>query len=165
MAFILAATLACYGQNVSTGSAKTSGSCSPAVTGSGNTINIKTCGMTDEQVSEFRNLLQQILASQANAEDLIRVLRELNSGQIRIENGVLRIEESSRDRGGDVDTRLINSESILRGVAQNIAKGCPWPADPKLQQLLDSTHNTFQRNPADGLTISGSVTTQTGKQK
>jgi hypothetical protein len=123
--------------------------------------------MTVEQVTEFRNLLQQILASQANADDLIRVLRELNSGQIRIDNGLLRIEESSRDRGGDVETRLITSESILRSVAQDIAKGCPWPADPRLQQLLDSTHNTFQRNPADGLTISDSAeaTAQTGKQK
>ena len=40
----------------STGAATTKGICSPAVTGSGNTINITTCGMTKKQVEDIAKL-------------------------------------------------------------------------------------------------------------
>ncbi len=46
----------------STGAANTKGNCSPAITGHGNTINIKTCGI--EQGDEFRKLLKSIASSQ-----------------------------------------------------------------------------------------------------
>lgn len=76
-----------------TGNARTSGSCSAAVTGSGNTINIKTCGMTMQQNDELRGLLRQVLKKQIDPNVLIRTLDNIESGQIRIENGVLRIEK------------------------------------------------------------------------
>jgi hypothetical protein len=93
---------------------QTSGSCSPVVTGSGNTINIKMCGMTDAQAGEFRDLLRQILVNQSNVKDLIPVLRELNSGQLRIENGVIRIEGAVTELQKQGAPRALNSEQRRR---------------------------------------------------
>jgi len=71
---------------------QTKGACSPVITGSGNTITIKTCGMTREQVQEWRTSFRQILEKQVDPKVLVALLDEIKNGQIRIENGVLRIE-------------------------------------------------------------------------
>jgi hypothetical protein len=76
------------------GPASTKGNCSPAITGHGNTINIdvKSCGMSDGEVAEWRSSLKQILAKQIDPKVLLALLDDIKNGQIRIENGVLRIE-------------------------------------------------------------------------
>lgn len=78
----------------SSGPATTKGACSPAITGSHNSIKIdvRDCGMTREQIEEFRGLLKQILGEQIDPKVLLALLGDIKSGQIRIENGVLHIE-------------------------------------------------------------------------
>ncbi len=80
------------GQPKSPESVSTKGNCSPIIKGNGNTINIKTCGMNNEQVAEWRTSFKQILEKQIDPKVLIALLDDIKSGQIRIENGVLRIE-------------------------------------------------------------------------
>jgi hypothetical protein len=95
--FLLAITVPGQ-QPQSTGAATTKGSCSPAVTGSGNTIKIKTCGMSKEQTAEFRGMFRQVLEKQVDPKVLLAVLDDIKSGLIRVENGVLQIEQKIADR-------------------------------------------------------------------
>ena len=71
--FCLVFTAICQSQT--TGPAATTGSCSPAITGSGNTINIKTCGT--EQGDEFRKLLKTIANNQQL--DTATILKKLDN--------------------------------------------------------------------------------------
>jgi hypothetical protein len=99
-------------QSQSTGAATTKGSCSPAVTGSGDTIkiNVKDCGMSREQTQEWRASFKQILEKQIDPKVLTALLDDIKSGIIRIENGVLRIEQGMADRHltPEQKERLIN---------------------------------------------------------
>jgi hypothetical protein len=70
--FCLVSTAICQSQT--TGPATTKGPCSPAITGSGNTINIKTCGT--EQGDEFRKLLKTIASNQQL--DTATILKKLD---------------------------------------------------------------------------------------
>lgn len=92
------------------GSASSTGECSPAVTGSGNTINIQTCGMTAAQVEEWRNSFREILAKQIDPKVLDAVLDEIKSGQIRIENGVLRIERGLGEVRASIQPRRLSEQ-------------------------------------------------------
>jgi hypothetical protein len=73
---VLLIALPCPAQTTTTGKAETKGVCSPAITGSGNTINIKTCGMNMQQIAEFRELLRGILSSQQS--DTAMIVRKLD---------------------------------------------------------------------------------------
>ena len=59
---------------------ETKGACSPVVTGNDNTITIKTCGMTKDQVAEWRTSFQQILAKQIDPKVLVALLDDIKSG-------------------------------------------------------------------------------------
>jgi len=71
--------------------AQTNGGCSPAVTASGATITIKTCGLSNAQVAEWRAAIQQFLAKQIDPKVLVALLDDIKSRQIRIEKGALKI--------------------------------------------------------------------------
>ena len=86
-------------------STQTKGACSPIVTGNGNTITIKTCGMTKDEVEEWRSSFRKILEQQVDAKVLVALLDDIKSGQIRIENGVLQIQgQVGRIARGSVET-------------------------------------------------------------
>ena len=81
MKFMLALfVLSLSGLGQSTGPAGTKGSCSPAITGHGNTINInvKSCGLNNDQVEEFRGLFRQILEKQIEPKTLLGLLDDMN---------------------------------------------------------------------------------------
>ena len=106
------------GRGQTTGKAETSGPCSPAVTGSGNTINIQTCGMTKEQVEEWRKSFKQILQKQIDPKVLVALLDDIKSGQIRIENGVLRIEkkvDAMQYRYQPGGTKIVTKPGLIQG--------------------------------------------------
>lgn len=93
-------------------SVQTKAACSPVVTGNGNTITIETCGMTNAQIQEWRASLRQILDKQVDPKVLVALLDDIKTGQIRIENGVLRIEkdvQELRNSQGWVD---LSSEQV-----------------------------------------------------
>lgn len=81
-----------YAQTATTGAATAAGNCNIAVSGSGNTIRIQTCGMTKAQVEEWRSSFRQMLNKQIDPKVLVALLDDIKNGEIRIENGVLRIE-------------------------------------------------------------------------
>jgi tetratricopeptide (TPR) repeat protein len=49
--------------------------------------------MSHQQTEELRGLLREILRKQLDPKDLLKILDDIRSGQIRIENGVVRIEQ------------------------------------------------------------------------
>lgn len=73
-AVLLIALASSQCRSQSTGPARTTGPCSPAITGSGNTINIKACGI--QQAEEFKKLLTDIATHQQ--EDTSTILKKLD---------------------------------------------------------------------------------------
>jgi hypothetical protein len=68
--------------------------CSNIVALTGN-ASVNCSSLTPAQqrlIQSIPTLLKQIIADQVNPNDLMSILRDLKSGQLRIENGVLRLE-------------------------------------------------------------------------
>lgn len=63
-------------QTAATGTASTSGSCSPANTGNGNTFTIK-CGIGQEQGQKMLAILNKILANQLNPDTVMAKLDDI----------------------------------------------------------------------------------------
>lgn len=61
------------------GPAHTTGPCSPAITGSGNTIIIKTCGMTEQERRDLRTLLKLILAKEVQSSSVLETIKSYSS--------------------------------------------------------------------------------------
>ena len=105
---LLLCSLSACGQ--STGPAATKGPCSPAVSSSGNTINIKTCGLTVQQAAEWRSSFKKILEKQIDPKVLVALLDDIKSGLIRLEGGVLRIENRVAEIQKQQAQRLLRTE-------------------------------------------------------
>jgi hypothetical protein len=66
----------CWSQTTTTGKATTSGSCSPANTGSNNTFTIK-CGIGQKQGQQMLDILNKILANKLDSEQVMAKLDEI----------------------------------------------------------------------------------------
>jgi hypothetical protein len=66
----------CWSQTSATGKAATSGSCSPANTGSNNTFIIK-CGIGQKQGQQMLDILNKILANKIDSEQVMAKLDEI----------------------------------------------------------------------------------------
>ena len=73
----VALTLLCSAQTKTSGNAETRGTCSPAITGSGNAIDIKTCGLGQRQIADFRELLRSMLDTEK--VDTAEVIKKLDA--------------------------------------------------------------------------------------
>ena len=82
----------CWSQTTTTGKASTSGSCSPAVTGSKNTFTIK-CGIDKEQGQKMLAIMNKILAEHLNTKAVMAKLDELI--QSNASSGILLSPSSS----------------------------------------------------------------------
>jgi hypothetical protein len=138
-------------------SVQTKGACSPVVTGNGNTITIRTCGLTKGEVQEWRASFKQILEKQIDPKVLVALLEEIKNGQIRIENGVLRIEGKVSDIQKSQKGRTLNVQqqdqiasamSLFRG--QHILFNLR-PDDEEASQFLESLASVLSQA---GLTLS-----------
>jgi len=76
-------------QDRPSGPATATGACNVVISGSGNAINIKTCGLTNEQNAEWRMAFKQILEKQVDPKVLVRLLNDIKSGISRIENDIV----------------------------------------------------------------------------
>src|SRR5450631_1028729 len=76
-------SLCCWSQTPTTGKAETKGSCSPAVTGSNNQFKITCQGTGKDQGEALLKILNQILASQLDANVVLKQLQE-NQGWLRV---------------------------------------------------------------------------------
>ena len=69
-------TIPCMGQTNTTGESKTSGPCSPAVSGSKNTFTIE-CGISQKQGQKILDIVNKILANQMDTEAVMKKLDEV----------------------------------------------------------------------------------------
>lgn len=76
------------GQTTKTGEAKTSGSCSPAVTGNNNQFTISCQGITSEQGQEFLRILNRILSNELDPKAVMDKLDEIEKEVKKGNNGV-----------------------------------------------------------------------------
>jgi hypothetical protein len=76
LVLLMLSAFPCWSQTTTTGKAETKGPCSPAVTGSGNTISIKTCGMSAQEMTEFQQALRNILSNEQL--DTAAILKKLD---------------------------------------------------------------------------------------
>ncbi len=141
--------LAAFGQSHTTGAATTRGPCSPAVSGSGNTINInvKNCGMTKEQTEEFRGLFRQILERQVDPKMLLGLLDDMNKRLQHIDDTM------PHTRDFDLETfrqKLIPYDGLPIGVTIDADTLSPFAM--KLKQAFPNAginliNNGSYRNP------------------
>jgi phage terminase large subunit-like protein len=142
----------CFGQ-LSTGKAETKGACSPAITGSHNTIKIdvKNCGMSKEQTNELRSLFEQILKKQVDPKVLMAVLDDIKSGLIRIENGVVRIEGKVSEIQEGQKPRALNIQQqaqlafAMSGVEPQSIRFDVRPGDDEVLSLENSVNAALFR--------------------
>jgi hypothetical protein len=73
---IFLASVVCYGQTASTGSAKTTGVCSPAVTGSRNVVTI-SCPIDKKEGERMLAILNKILTNQIDATEVMDKLDQI----------------------------------------------------------------------------------------
>jgi hypothetical protein len=74
---VLIITMPCLAQTTQTGEAKTSGPCSPAVSGSNNQFSINCQGIGKEQGQKMLDILNKILANQLDPEAVMAKLDEI----------------------------------------------------------------------------------------
>ena len=79
LAFFLLVALPCFAQTTTSGTAETSGPCSPAVSGSKNTFTIK-CGIDEKQGREMLKILNEILRNQIDPNAVMTKLDEIQKG-------------------------------------------------------------------------------------
>ncbi len=70
-----------------TGPATTKGPCSPAVTGSNNHFEIKSCGMTEEQEREFKSLIQRVIEQRNNLSEISSKMDSCLAGIAALKGG------------------------------------------------------------------------------
>lgn len=137
----------------STGAATTKGTCSPAITGSHNTINIdvKDCGLSKERTDEFRSLFAQILEKQVAPKVLMLILDDINSGLIRIEGGVVRIENKVSEIENSQKRRELNAQqqeqfaSLMSAEGPQIIEYDLRPNDDETLSLIKSVRFALTR--------------------
>jgi hypothetical protein len=104
----------CCSQTAQTGKATTSGSCSPAVTGSRNSFTI-TCGIDSKQGQKMLDIMNKILANQLDPDLVMAKLDEIGKG-------VDELRRSSRARhlSDRQKVALIAAMSPFRGATVSI---------------------------------------------
>lgn len=80
LSLLLLITMPCYSQTISTGRAETTGSCSPAVSGSNNQFQIRCTVNGKEQSEKTLVLLNKILANQPDFDAIMSKLDECLKG-------------------------------------------------------------------------------------
>lgn len=79
LAVFLFVALPCFAQTTTSGTAETSGPCSPAVSGSKNIFTIK-CGIDEKQGREMLKILNEILRNQIDPNAVMTKLDEIQKG-------------------------------------------------------------------------------------
>jgi hypothetical protein len=100
-------TLPCVAQTA-TGKAETTGTCSPAISGSQNRVSIDCRGVSKEEAAKMISILNKILSNQIDPDAVMAKLDEIlkavnpNAGQITYGfNGMRRIISPGRVQGDD----------------------------------------------------------------
>jgi len=99
-------------QNATESTAKTSGPCSPAVSGNQNEIKITCNGISKDQAEQYLKILNTIAQNQLPADRVLRTLEDIKNGVNRCTSAALgrRLTDKQRQIMSDALTRYSNTE-------------------------------------------------------
>jgi len=104
----------CKGQNT-TGKAETTGTCSPAISGNSNQVNISCQGISKDQAAKMTSILNKILANQIDPDAVMAKLDEIlkavnpNKAVTTYDfNGMKRVVSPGRIEGSDGEMDAFN---------------------------------------------------------
>ena len=100
-------------------SSKADGPCSVSVVGSHNNVYMNgDCNLSQKDAEQIKNLLNRILEREVNPSDLLTILDQIKIGQIRIEDGIVKLSKqiSAHTRRYDLDGGLVEELSYGNSV-------------------------------------------------